>query len=207
MKIKNVEIDSFRLFDNEKVPFVNPQHQERCANLVAIHAPNGFGKTSLFDAIEFCVTNNIQRLKTVTFKDDIKSDQTENEYSSFIHNKDNPSKDIGIKIEFEDGTTQERNVAPDDEMKLLKGDPENEYFNEVMLSQDWFCRFLSFTDATQRFEMFTKNFKDTEGLLEYYEQLKRAHNIIRKRITNIKTERSQERKKLKDNVDELVYAK
>ena len=204
MKIKNVEIDSFRLFDNEKVPFVNPQHQERCANLVAIHAPNGFGKTSLFDAIEFCVTNNIQRLKTVTFKDDIKSDQTENEYSSFIHNKDNPSKDIGIKIEFEDGTTQERNVAPDDEMKLLKGDPENEYFNEVMLSQDWFCRFLSFTDATQRFEMFTKNFKDTEGLLEYYEQLKRAHNIIRKRITNIKTELSQERKKLKDNVDERI---
>ena len=66
MKIKNVEIDSFRLFDNEKVPFVNPQHQERCANLVAIHAPNGFGKTSLFDAIEFCVTNNIQRLKTVS---------------------------------------------------------------------------------------------------------------------------------------------
>ena len=204
MKIKKVQIDSFRLFDDEIVPFVNSQHQEGCANLVAIHAPNGFGKTSLFDAIEFCVTNNIQRLKTVTFKDDIKSDQTENEYSSFIHNKDNPQKEIGIKIEYEDGTTQERYVAPNDEMKLLKGNPENEYFNEVILSQDWFSRFLSATDATQRFEMFTKNFRDTDGLLEYYEQLKTAHNIIRKRISSISSDLSQEKKKLKDNVDEQI---
>lgn len=204
MKIKKVEIGSFRLFDDEQVPFVNPHYQNGCANLVAIHAPNGFGKTSLFDAIEFCVTNNIQRLKTATFKDDIKSDQSENEYSSFIHNKDNPNKEIGIRIEFEDGTIQERYVVPNDEMKLLKGDPENEYFNEVMLSQDWFSRFLSATDATQRFEMFTKNFKDTEGLLEYYEQLKTAHNIIRKRISSINSELSQEKKKLKDKVDEQV---
>ena len=92
MKIRSVDIDSFRLFDDEKVSFVNPWRQENCANLVAIHAPNGFGKTSLFDAIEFCVTKNIQRLKTVTYKDDIKSDHAQNEYSSFIHNKDNPNK-------------------------------------------------------------------------------------------------------------------
>ena len=204
MKIRSVDIDSFRLFDDEKVSFVNPWHQDSCANLVAIHAPNGFGKTSLFDAIEFCVTKNIQRLKTVTYKDDIKSDHAQNEYSSFIHNKDNPNKEIGIKIEFEDGTTQNRVVNPNEEMKLLKGEPENRYFSEVMLSQDWFSRFLSATDATQRFEMFTKNFKDTDGLLEYYEQLKTAQNILKKHLSNLRNEEKHERGKLEGNVDELI---
>lgn len=204
MKIRSVDIDSFRLFDDEKVSFVNPWHQNSCANLVAIHAPNGFGKTSLFDAIEFCVTKNIQRLKTVTYKDDIKSDHAQNEYSSFIHNKDNPNKEIGIKIEFEDGTTQNRVVNPNEEIKLLKGEPENRYFSEVMLSQDWFSRFLSATDATQRFEMFTKNFKDTDGLLEYYEQLKTAHNILKKHLSNLRNEEKHERGRLEGNVDELI---
>lgn len=204
MKIRNIDIDSFRLFDDEKVSFVNPLHQDSCANLVAIHAPNGFGKTSLFDAIEFCVTKNIQRLKTVTYKDDIKSDHAQNEYSSFIHNKDNPNKEIGIKIEFEDGTTQNRVVNPNEEMKLLKGEPENRYFSEVMLPQDWFSRFLSATDATQRFEMFTKNFKDTDGLLEYYEQLKTAHNILKKHLGNLRNEEKHERGKLEGNIDELI---
>ena len=205
MKIKNVDIDSFRLFDDEKVPFVNPLHQDGCANLVAIHAPNGFGKTSLFDAIEFCVTNNIQRLKHVTsFKEDVRSDQAQNDFSSFIHNKDNPDKEIGIKITYEDGTVKERRVSPNDEMKLLKGEPENGYFSEVMLSQDWFSRFLSATDATQRFEMFTKNFKDTEGLLDYYEQMKTAHKILRNQIVDRNKKIAIEKKELEDSVDEQI---
>ena len=204
MKIRKVKIDSFRLFDDEEIVFVNPRQPENCANLVAVHAPNGFGKTSLFDAIEFCVTNNIQRLKTVTFKEDLKSDKAENCFSSFIHNKENPDKEVAIKILFEDGSDKERRVKPDEEMRLLKGDAENGYFSDVMLSQDWFSRFLSATDAAQRFEMFTKNFKDTEGLLEYYEQLKMAKNVIAKKIAQKKQELNDEKKKLNGDVDAQI---
>lgn len=204
MKIRKVNIDTFRLFNDEEISFVNPRHQNRCANLVAIHAPNGFGKTSLFDAIEFCVTNNIKRLKTSNFKEDIKSDKAENSFSSFIHNKDYPDKDVSVKILFEDGSDKERKVSPDEEMKLLKGDAENGYFSDVMLSQDWFSRFLSATDGAQRFEMFTKNFKDTDGLLEYYGQLKTAKHIIAKIIAQRNRELIDEKKKLDGNVDAKI---
>lgn len=204
MKIRKVNIDTFRLFNDEEISFVNPRHQNRCANLVAIHAPNGFGKTSLFDAIEFCVTNNIKRLKTSNFKEDIKSDKAENSFSSFIHNKDYPDKDVSVKILFEDGSGKERKVSPNEEMKLLKGDAENGYFSDVMLSQDWFSRFLSATDGTQRFEMFTKNFKDTDGLLEYYGQLKTAKNIISKIIAQKNREIIDEKKKLDGNDDAKI---
>lgn len=204
MKIRNIKIDSFRLFNEVEVDFVNPRQHERCANLVAIHAPNGFGKTSLFDAIEFCVTNNIQRLKTDAFNENLRSDKSENPYSSFIHNKENPDKEVYVKVVFEDGTDKERKVNPADEVRLLKGEPENSYFSDVMLSQDWFNRFLSATDASQRFEMFTRNFKDTDGLLEYYEQLKTARNIIGKYIAQKNRELQEEKKKLTATVDAQI---
>ena len=135
MKIKNIEIDSFRLFDGENISFQNGQI-DKSANLVAIYAPNGFGKTSLFDAIEFCVTKNIQRLKVSNFTENVKSDKQENDYSSFIHNKETPDKNVHIKITYENGIVEDREVQPGDELKLLKGEAENGYFSEVILSQD-----------------------------------------------------------------------
>lgn len=206
MKIKNIEIDSFRLFDGENISFQNGQI-DKSANLVAIHAPNGFGKTSLFDAIEFCVTKNIQRLKVSNFTENVKSDKQENDYSSFIHNKETPDKNVHIKITYENGIVEDREVQPGDELKLLKGEAENGYFSEVILSQDWFNQFLATTDASMRFEIFTRNFKDTKGLLQYYEQLRTAHNIITKRCGKKRTELKNEKKRLVADVDDQIVVR
>jgi len=206
MKIRKVEIDAFRLFDGVDIPFRNGQN-ESSANLVAIHAPNGFGKTSFFDAIEFCVTKNIQRLKISNFSENVKSDRQANDYSSFIHNRQTPDKNIRIAITCEDGALIIREVKPDDELKWLKGEPENSYFGEVILSQDWFNQFLATTDAAMRFEIFTRNFKDTRGLLEYYESLKSARNIINKKNAGKKSELKAEQKKLETDVDDEIVAK
>lgn len=50
MKIKNVAIEAFRCFDYQSLDF--EREDGRLANLIVLYAPNGFGKTSLFDAIE-----------------------------------------------------------------------------------------------------------------------------------------------------------
>lgn len=206
MKIKKIEIDSFRLFDGENISFQNG-HIDKSANLVAIHAPNGFGKTSLFDAIEFCVTKNIQRLKISNFNENVKSDKQENDYSSFIHNKQTPEKNVHIRITYENGTVEDREVQPGDELKLLKGEAENGYFSEVILSQDWFNQFLATTDAAMRFEIFTRNFKDTRGLLQYYEQLRTVHNIITKRCGKKRTDLKNEKKRLVADVDNQIVVR
>lgn len=206
MKIKKVEIDAFRLFDGVEIPFLNERHPNS-ANLVAIHAPNGFGKTSFFDAIEFCVTKNIQRLKISNFTENVKSDKQANDYSSFIHNRQTPDKNIRIAITCEDGAPIVREVKSDEELKWLKGEPENSYFGEVLLSQDWFNQFLSTTDATMRFEIFTRNFKDTRGLLEYYESLKSARIIINKQKARKKADVKTAQKKLETDVDVQIVDK
>ena len=74
MKIKRVDIKAFRLFDDVSVDLTAKKDSNKAANFVAIYAPNGFGKTSFFDAMEFCMTKSIHRVKS-NFKENFSTDQ------------------------------------------------------------------------------------------------------------------------------------
>lgn len=75
-KIKEVKIEAFRAYEKEqKFDFV---HKEtgNIADLVVIYAPNGYGKTSFFDAIEWVVTDEIGRFKsTKAIKQEVDSEK------------------------------------------------------------------------------------------------------------------------------------
>ena len=58
MKIKSLEINNFKLFDR-KFDKVNNISK---ADIVLLNGPNGYGKTSIFDAIEFALTGKIKRI-------------------------------------------------------------------------------------------------------------------------------------------------
>ncbi len=62
MKIKNVAIAGFRAFKHvEDATFDFMINKTKVADFVSIYAPNGFGKTSFYDAVEWCVTGKIDR--------------------------------------------------------------------------------------------------------------------------------------------------
>lgn len=55
---------------------------------MAIYAPNGYGKTSFFDAIEWAITGTIERLNTgKPIKEEVK-----NEEGYILKNKDSNEK-------------------------------------------------------------------------------------------------------------------
>ncbi len=58
MKIKSLEIKNFKLFDRkfDKVSNISQ------VDMVLLNGPNGYGKTSIFDAIEFALTGKIKRI-------------------------------------------------------------------------------------------------------------------------------------------------
>lgn len=58
--IKRVTLKNFKIFGNK--PFVANFHDNE---LVLFDGPNGYGKTSVFDAIELALTGNIRRLLTL----------------------------------------------------------------------------------------------------------------------------------------------
>ncbi|MCZ2258077.1 AAA family ATPase [Sporosarcina sp. G11-34] len=59
--IKDVEIKNFRGYSNQKFDFFKGKEDYR--GLILLGGPNGYGKTSLLDAIEWCFTGSVHRLK------------------------------------------------------------------------------------------------------------------------------------------------
>lgn len=58
MKIKSLEVKNFKLFDRkfDKISGISE------ATLILLNGPNGYGKTSIYDAIEFALTGKIKRI-------------------------------------------------------------------------------------------------------------------------------------------------
>ncbi|SHK18817.1 AAA family ATPase [Desulforamulus aeronauticus] len=60
IKFKSIELNSFRAY--KEAQLFDFETSKGIANLVVIYAPNGFGKTSFFDAVEWGFTGEIKRL-------------------------------------------------------------------------------------------------------------------------------------------------
>lgn len=65
IKLKGVEIEAFRGYEH-LVYFNFLTETSRIADIIVIYAPNGFGKTSFFDAVEWGLKDKINRLQTKT---------------------------------------------------------------------------------------------------------------------------------------------
>lgn len=184
MKINKVNIHAFRLFGDESVIFSAKKDNRKSANFVALYAPNGFGKTSFFDSMEFCMTGKIHRLDD-NLPENASEDKSHSGNKSFIHNKDLPGEHIKVEMNFDDRNPTVRTCNPDEEYKILQGDGENAFFTNAILSQDFFSEFISNKDAKSRFEIFTKRFKETEGLLDYRLWLKEMYTSCGRQITSL----------------------
>jgi len=74
MKIKKVLIDGFRAYESaENGNFDFSMPSGKCADFVAIFAPNGFGKTSFYDAVEYALTGTITRFIREAYRSDYDS--------------------------------------------------------------------------------------------------------------------------------------
>lgn len=62
MRILEAEADNFKLFTTKCQPIKNLEK----ADVVLLNGPNGYGKTSVFDILEFCLTGEIGRINKYT---------------------------------------------------------------------------------------------------------------------------------------------
>ena len=65
IKLSKIELEAFRGF-KDKVTFDFTLPGNKIADLIAIYAPNGFGKTSFFDGVEWNTKGNIERFEQNT---------------------------------------------------------------------------------------------------------------------------------------------
>lgn len=196
MKIKKVEIQAFRAYDKvENGTFDFQLGQNEYADFISLYAPNGFGKTSFYDAIEYSYTNNIDRfLKNRNNKEIAKSEKNINNHEKqYILRNRYSNADLESYVKLH---TDKRNITKiisnprkgSSDYKFDEKETENKYFREVILSQDWISGFLKEDRPEDRYKTFIEYFGNHD-LDKYYNTL-----------LSLESQNEQEIKKIKDSI-------
>ncbi|MGL5664778.1 MAG: AAA family ATPase [Shewanella sp.] len=169
MKIKKVEIEAFRAYKSKTdgtFDFTNEGDEP--SNFVAIYAPNDFGKSSFYDAVEWAVTNQLERLggdyNKANYENAARVTKDPNEGQKILRNKDVGNN---IKTKVVVSTTRQEpfeRVLPkirSNGRDLSFGDRNqriNAFFRRVILSQDEIDRFLREAKPQERYSKFMESF-------------------------------------------------
>jgi DNA repair protein SbcC/Rad50 len=96
--IKSVNIINFRGYISQTFTFFRDNESKR--GLILLGGPNGYGKTSLLDAMEWCLTGNIKRLENDFMSRKESSKPTKEIQRGMIRN--NPkNKNVSVTLEIE----------------------------------------------------------------------------------------------------------
>jgi exonuclease SbcC len=188
MKFKQVEISAFRIYDNPAdATFDFSLPEGGIADFVSLYAPNGFGKTSFYDAIEWGVTNNIQRFwqnSVITEKSLTALKDNNNDTQIKLWRNKTSGRNTYVKITRDDQQIIERQLVVhgnSDSDVTKQHDIENKPFRQVILSQEWISAFLKEVNGERRYQIFMEN-PDLQPIDSYYKGTKELASVCRDRI-------------------------
>jgi exonuclease SbcC len=191
-KIKKIEISDFRIYEG-KVDF-NFEGDKGVPNLVALYAPNGYGKTSFFDAIEWSFSDQIKRFQNDFIKKAINDEQENtilltntNSYrngvqgkvkiltnnDSFLEKKVKKRRKNGTIFfnDYRQGDTTEGSIMPiENELNQI---PETN-----ILTQDQIDVFLRFKTPEQKFDALKDFWPESENATNRLKQISDLRKVV-----------------------------
>lgn len=202
MKFKKVEISAFRIYNKpEDANFDFTLSNGDPADFVSIYAPNGFGKTSLYDAIEWGVTNDIVRFRQrgeITNENirSLRDINDGNQVKLLRHTAAKKAIKTFVSITTDGAEIPKRILDVHGKHKSdITDNPviENRNFQRVILSQEWISAFLTESNGVLRYEKFMNNpeltdtdayYKKVSNLLATCEQ---SINTLYQEITGLRS--------------------
>lgn len=188
MKIKEVQISNFRAFNdlsNSTFNFINSNND--ISDLISIYAPNGFGKTSFYDAVEWGVTGKIERFDLVG---DFEKTRKENKKGG---NK-NILQHIGSTVNGFVNVITDNNkfeeIITNTEYNHKK-EPRNKFFRDVVLSQEMIDNFLKEQTAEERYNKFVESYPDITKYNSTYKNIGSLLNYILQEVKRLQNDKSQ----------------
>lgn len=177
MKLKKVVVEGFRAYEsaeNGTFDFSLPSGQP--ADFVAIFAPNGFGKTSFYDAVEYALTGNISRFVRDAYRSDYDNKsktQIQRERKQYVLRNHSIGSNAVSRIQvtldvngIERTKTREitkpKAGSRDFLFKKDVADPDFTGLADVFLSQEAIDTFLREEKADARYLRFMSNFGDSD---------------------------------------------
>lgn len=166
-QISKIEVSSFKAFKRIYLDLGE-------SSLLTLDGPNGYGKTSIFDAIELLLTGQISRIQNLF--DTLLTGHKKNYADNLFWNSRSGDNDLCIKIEF---------INDDRKLVLARHCPAVIFKNPANNRADNYENFTlyelpefessAFTKIEQRDnnfldEVFGKNFRENFSFLNYLEQ-------------------------------------
>lgn len=221
MRVKKIKLKNFRGYKG-CVEFNLVDQDKKPASFVVIYAPNGVGKTSLFDGVEYALKGEVSYLKNTEkiskFKGPIYHNREkayEEAYASiFLDN----GEEIHRKVHTlkENGTDTDVVAASGKKAKDIVGlKKDNNKWDNILLPH---AKIDSFISASKPEERYIEWFNSTPELNEerkYFERIGKDISVIDKSLIEIKKEIARlenERKKLEKsesnfkNIQKLISA-
>ena len=169
MKLKKVVIEAFRAYKYKADgTFDFTIDGNKPSGFVSIYAPNGFGKSSFYDAVEWALTNNISRYIGTTYKNNnkiaAKGTKVEHEPQYILRNQNVEST---VKTSVLVSTTKKdflrklsRIRANSRDFRFDDNDTEEgtKSFRDIILSQDAIDRFVRDIKPEDRYNLFMDHF-------------------------------------------------
>lgn len=222
MKFKKVEIQAFRAYQTiEDGTFdfeVQNKNGKSVADFISLYAPNGFGKTSFYDAVEYGITNSIDRFLKNKLPKDIATNERALKKSSggqkilrnrYVQDENLPSV---VRLYTTKGSEPIENEVPKAKRKNSKdfhfddSQVRNKYFQTVILSQEWIDAFLKVDDPKERYEKFMTYFGDT-NTGEYYKKVVNLLSVNESEINSLKESLQWIQKEINFEVDTDILKK
>ena len=179
-KIKKVSFDSFRAFSGSlELDF---EVDSNVADIVVIYAPNGTGKTSAIEGIEWATTGKISRLDSIISKNNPRNKNPKE--GNILKNRQSAKKKATVSIELENGAIIKRKTKP-------KHNRNNDYcegieestidnsgkFVDNILSQGTISKFSYEASSGALFKSLVSN-KSNPKDIEVYDKLNELKNKI-----------------------------
>lgn len=195
MKIKKVEVQAFRAYlekANGTFDFMVPSQDgvEVPANFVSLYAPNGFGKSSFYDAVEWAMTNGSERFTDGVYEAAARGSKLEDEALRILRNTEAPDTldtRVSVSTTIKDfvrdpGIIRKDSIDVDFKgKKLVEG---ADAYRTIFLSQEAIDYFIRGVNPEMRYQDFAKEYgEETESLRR---EVQAAYLGVGEQIENFK---------------------
>jgi len=188
MKIKEVQISNFRAFNdlsNSTFNFINSNND--ISDLISIYAPNGFGKTSFYDAVEWGITGKIERFDLVG---DFEKTRKENKKGGNKNILQHIGSTVNGFVNVITDNNKYEEVITNTEYNHKK-EPRNKFFRDVVLSQEMIDNFLKEQTAEERYNKFVESYPDITKYNSTYKNIGSLLNNILQEVKRLEKDKSQ----------------
>lgn len=184
-KINQIELQNFRKYEgNLKVDLTGKN--EKASAFTLIYAKNGYGKTSIFDGLEYVFKGEVDRIVDL-----LNNNKNQPLKGAIYHNKNCAHRAAYSQIELENGKIIKRNVAAIQDGKndcrlnklgknngldIIGPTKDREKWNRIILPHDKIDTFISAHTPTEKYKEWIKGapelFEEDESFIRSYRALK-----------------------------------